>query len=282
LPFETKNVKPYSFVNTKVAQSIQFAFHALAIDEKRHFFTPTLWEWPDKPNRLQKLKQTWFPGCHSNIGGSYPDAGISNISLAWMISQLEDNDNGILSFSPSYLDWVQDDNIAWYNKQAPKQVRPWGFGKLYNSSEVTSLTTFATSLLPIVRSPGEYTEVSDKTGNASKTPLNRPEEYIHRCVRVRIDGGGLGQEEHGDKTKTNKLLDLAKKTLHLTGVYQPDALKDYVCVESPQVKSEKDHSAVSSGVVWRAKDGSGRELPEDTLGATEIRLMKRSVNMMRV
>jgi hypothetical protein len=250
LPFDSKNVKPYSFVNTKVAQQIQFAFHALAIDEKRHFFTPTLWEWPDKPNRLQKLKQCWFPGCHSNIGGSYPDAGISNISLAWMISQLEENDigengKGILSFDPHYLDWVQDNNTAFYNQQVPKQLRPWGFGKLYNSSEVTSLTSLATSLLPIVRTPGYYTEVSD------------------------------------DQTKTNKLFDVAKKALHLTGVYNPEALKDFQCVESPQVKTETDHSAVSSGVVWRAKDGSGRELPEDTLGATEIRLLRRSINNAR-
>lgn len=83
LPFERENVKPYSFVNTKVAQSIQYAFQALAIDEKRHYFTPTLWEWPDVPNRLVVLKQCWFPGCHSNIGGSYEDAGIANITLAW-------------------------------------------------------------------------------------------------------------------------------------------------------------------------------------------------------
>lgn len=259
LPFDSKNVKPYSFVNTKVAQSIQFAFHALAIDEKRHFFTPTLWEWPEKPNRLQKLKQVWFPGCHSNIGGSYPDAGISNISLAWMISQLEDNDKGILSFNPDYLDWVQDSNIAYYNKQTPKEVRPWGFGKLYNSSEVTDIKTLAISLLPIVRTPGAYTEVDPQSGLGGKIPLKQPNEFVHRCVRVRIDGGGLGEEEHG--------------------VYKPEALKDYTIVESPQVKAEKDHSAVSSGVVWQAKDG--RSLPEDTLGATEIRLLKRYVGLVK-
>jgi hypothetical protein len=203
-----------------------------------------------------------------------------------MISQLEENDigengKGILSFDPHYLDWVQDNNTAFYNQQVPKQLRPWGFGKLYNSSEVTSLTSLATSLLPIVRTPGYYTEVSDQTGTAGDKQLNRPGECIHRCVRVRIDGGGLGQEEHSDQTKTNKLFDLAKKALHLTGVYNPEALKDFQCVESPQVKTETDHSAVSSGVVWRAKDGSGRELPEDTLGATEIRLLRRSINNAR-
>jgi hypothetical protein len=275
LPFNKKNVKPYSFVNTKVAQGIQFAFHALAIDEKRHFFTPTLWEWPDQPNRLRVLKQCWFPGCHSNIGGSYADSGISNISLAWMISQLEDHDNGILSFDPTYLDWVQDQNAAYYRKA--NQVRPWGFGELYDSSEVTSITTFAEALAPIVRTPGEYNEVSSDTGIQTDVPLKRTEEYVHRCVRVRIDGHGLGLEEHGSPTKLNKLLDFAKKTLHLTGVYNPPALKDYQLIQTAAVKAEKDHSGGPSGVIWQGKNG--RVLPEDTLGETELRLLKRSMHI---
>lgn len=53
--------------------------------EHRNPFYPTLWEWPDSTNSLKTLKQFWFPGTHSNIGGSYADAGISNITLAWMI-----------------------------------------------------------------------------------------------------------------------------------------------------------------------------------------------------
>lgn len=245
---------------------------------------PTLWEWPEKPNRLEKLKQTWFPGCHASIGGSYADAGISNISLAWMISQLEDNDldskgNGILYFNDTYLDHVQDSNLAFYNRQTPKDVRPWGFGKLYDSSDVTGLVSAFTSLAPIVRTPGQYTEVSDATGLGGKKPLNRAEERIHRCVRVRIDGGGFGQEEHGHgyETMSAKLLDLAKHAIGLTGIYKPAALKDYTCVETAMVKAEKDHTAVESGVVWKAKGGVGMNLPEDTLGRTEIRLLKRSL-----
>lgn len=91
LPWKGKNVKEYSFVNTKVARHVLNAFHALALDEHRNLFTPTLWEQSDpcthalsgfdQCHQLLTLKQTWFPGVHSNIGGSYVDAGISNISL---------------------------------------------------------------------------------------------------------------------------------------------------------------------------------------------------------
>lgn len=200
-----------------------------------------------------------------------------------MISQLEDNDlndkgHGILYFNSTYLDWVQDSNLAFYNRQTPKEIRPWGYGKLYDSSDVTSLVTFATSLAPIVRTPGAYTEVSSESGTPGEQPLDRTEEHIHRCVRVRIDGGGVGQEEHGNSTKTSMLFDLAKKSFGLTGVYDPPALRGYACVETVEVKMEADHTAVESGAVWKAKGGKGKDLPEDTLGRTEIRLLKRSID----
>ena len=103
LEWGSKNVKPFSFVNCKVSKQVEHAFHALAIDERRGPFSPTLWEQPDAPNVLKVLKQCWFPGVHSNVGGWYPDAGQANISLAWMVSQLEDTDGGILTFDPDYL-----------------------------------------------------------------------------------------------------------------------------------------------------------------------------------
>lgn len=122
LPWDNGEVKRYSFVNTKVAQAVEYAFHAVALDEHRNLFTPTLWEQPDMPNNLKKLKQTWFPGVHSNIGGSYEDAGISDITLAWMASQFEDNN--LMAFTAEYFDFLQDENNKRYAK-VPEPIRPW-------------------------------------------------------------------------------------------------------------------------------------------------------------
>jgi hypothetical protein len=38
------------------------------------------------------LKQVWFPGCHSDIGGSYPEAEsrLSDIALDWMVGELKE------------------------------------------------------------------------------------------------------------------------------------------------------------------------------------------------
>lgn len=64
--------------------------------------------------------------------------------------------------------------------------------------------------------------------------------------------------------------------------YSSAALKNYELVQSPSVKSETDHAGTgSSGVYWKGKDGLG-SLPEDSLGRTEIRLLKRSVETAKV
>src|SRR5206468_7354307 len=64
--------------------------HALAIDEHRSFFEPTLWGDPlQTPDGSQDVNQVWFAGVHSDVGGSYPEAesGLSKITLEWMLLQ---------------------------------------------------------------------------------------------------------------------------------------------------------------------------------------------------
>lgn len=104
----------FSFVNTKVSQVLEHAFQALALDEHRAAFSPTLWESPDPPNRLKTLKQCWFPGVHCNIGGSgYEDEGLSLAALAWMVSLIQETDPSgpMLDIDEDYLKWVFQKNI---------------------------------------------------------------------------------------------------------------------------------------------------------------------------
>ena len=76
-----------AFVNSKVCPNIENAFQALALNEHRKSFVPTLWQKPTASN--QTLKQCWFLGCHSDVGGGNDRASLSNISLVWMIDQLQ-------------------------------------------------------------------------------------------------------------------------------------------------------------------------------------------------
>ncbi|KAJ5110387.1 hypothetical protein N7532_000922, partial [Penicillium argentinense] len=60
--------KQYAFHNTNLSKNLDYAFQALAIDEERQTFLPTLWhKTPGAP--AKDLQQCWFPGVHGNIGG---------------------------------------------------------------------------------------------------------------------------------------------------------------------------------------------------------------------
>jgi hypothetical protein len=62
--------------------------HAVAIDEKRAFFRQNLW---GRGGSKQSIKQVWFAGAHSDVGGSYPEreSGLSQIALGWMVREAE-------------------------------------------------------------------------------------------------------------------------------------------------------------------------------------------------
>lgn len=83
--------KKYQFHNTELSSSVKFAFHALAIDERRTPFKPTLWEYMPKKfsdtNENQIVEQMWFAGVHSNVGGGYPDRALADTTLEWMVEK---------------------------------------------------------------------------------------------------------------------------------------------------------------------------------------------------
>jgi len=77
----------YQFHDVTLSGQIENAFHAIAIDERRKAFTPTLWQ-IDR-HAEQRVEQVWFAGVHSNIGGGYADSGLSDITFAWMQAKAE-------------------------------------------------------------------------------------------------------------------------------------------------------------------------------------------------
>lgn len=79
--FGSINHDRYQFHDTTISSIIENAYHALAIDEKRKPFAPTIWL--TKKDR-QRTEQCWFADVHSDIGGGYPEAGLSHIALRWM------------------------------------------------------------------------------------------------------------------------------------------------------------------------------------------------------
>jgi len=77
------------FYDTKIGRNVRVARHALAIDEHRRDFEPTIW----MPRKNMDLQQTWFAGAHSDIGGSYKSGKdgslLSDNALDWMIKEAQ-------------------------------------------------------------------------------------------------------------------------------------------------------------------------------------------------
>jgi hypothetical protein len=76
---------PFSTDPAKVCRHI---YHALAMDERRSQFFPTLYTMPTSGSRPVVLQQVWFRGAHADIGGGYPRHDLSDIPLRWMIDAM--------------------------------------------------------------------------------------------------------------------------------------------------------------------------------------------------
>jgi hypothetical protein len=78
------------FHDTQLSPLVDVGLQALAIDEPRGPFEPTLWtvKAGEKPPDGQHIEQVWFPGSHANVGGGCKDSALSDIALLWMAERL--------------------------------------------------------------------------------------------------------------------------------------------------------------------------------------------------
>jgi uncharacterized protein (DUF2235 family) len=114
---------PLALEDRVIDDRIEKACHAICMDDQRKTFHPLYWDesdaakFPQVPQTNQeKLTQVFFVGVHSNVGGGYPDDGLSYVSLNWMAKEAL---KAGLSFDAEAL------------RQIHTSVAP--FGKLYDS-----------------------------------------------------------------------------------------------------------------------------------------------------
>ena len=94
---------PIWFADNTLGPEVSHACHALALDEERRTFHPELWN--EQHGRDTRIKQVWFAGVHSNVGGGYPKQGMSLVTLDWMMSEAG---KAGLRFIESDLQFVHD------------------------------------------------------------------------------------------------------------------------------------------------------------------------------
>lgn len=85
----------HRFHDTRLSSRVQAARHAVAIDERRRAFEPTLWNNVDALNGTDQAdpdapyQQRWFPGVHGAVGGNGDDRRLANGGLLWVAEGAE-------------------------------------------------------------------------------------------------------------------------------------------------------------------------------------------------
>jgi uncharacterized protein (DUF2235 family) len=101
----TGRIGSYEFHDTRLSSTVHSARHAVAVDENRLSFAPTLWTNLPTLNAGHGdgtlYQQAWFPGHHGAVGGGGGRRGLSNNALAWILEGAELQG---LSFDTATLD----------------------------------------------------------------------------------------------------------------------------------------------------------------------------------
>jgi uncharacterized protein (DUF2235 family) len=136
----------WNYHDVSLAPCIRHAVHALAIDERRKPFFPTLWM--EEPRGDQTLEQRWFAGVHSNIGGGYKPDGLANCALHWIAQRATeaglDIDRAFLApFKAYWGDELRNTYTGFYRMLGPAH-RPIGTTK----SETVDISAYRRYLNP--------------------------------------------------------------------------------------------------------------------------------------
>jgi uncharacterized protein (DUF2235 family) len=86
----------YAFLEVDLRINNDWSYHALAIDEHREAFAPTLWvknvtngvpTFPPRP--LDQVEQRWFVGAHADVGGGYANGLLAQVPLTWLMQKAQ-------------------------------------------------------------------------------------------------------------------------------------------------------------------------------------------------
>lgn len=115
----------HEFHDTVLGDTVRHARHAVAIDEMRESFLPTLWS--NAPAHAD-AKQMWFPGVHGDVGGGYAQSELSDGALLWMMTEAQEHG---LALRPHMLEQIAEnaegamhDSLTGMFREFPTRPRP--------------------------------------------------------------------------------------------------------------------------------------------------------------
>jgi hypothetical protein len=182
----------YEFKNTLLSEDIKYAFQALALDEHRHSFKPVLWHIPKRAKKVYEddawkgqteLKQVWFSGAHSDIGGGMHDPRLSDITLVWMIAQCSKHNQ--LVFDPEYL--LEDPGAGPLSSKYLWSTSKGKNGNFWNGdgfieASILRVLSGLKIINKYVRTPGRYPPDSYLTEGHISTSSVQTNEELHISI----------------------------------------------------------------------------------------------------
>ncbi|MCJ8209765.1 DUF2235 domain-containing protein [Mucilaginibacter sp. RS28] len=105
------NRERYKFHDVTLSSTVDYAYQALAVDERRKPFNASIWQASSNAvdgKQTLEMEQRWFAGVHCNVGGGYEDRGLSNETLKWLTDNaklrgLELEDVKLEPYTPNHL-----------------------------------------------------------------------------------------------------------------------------------------------------------------------------------
>ncbi|KAL4999473.1 hypothetical protein BDV10DRAFT_200703 [Aspergillus recurvatus] len=187
------------FRNTLLSRDVKHAYHALALDEERTAYQPTLWQQPDHADG-QEMLQVWFSGVHTDIGGGSKDPRLSNIALAWMIAQCSKHNQLAFDVEEYLFDRPPPEIVA--------ESAPWAtaLGQVPHSSFTRTVESWLGG--KSIRTPLAY----DQPGASEHRPTN---EMIHVSIKDRLLSGALPAAERWASPVIRGRLDQNARTWEL-------------------------------------------------------------------
>jgi uncharacterized protein (DUF2235 family) len=79
-------VWPISFNNRRLSSKVECARHALSLDDERITFHPLRFDRSQETDE-NRIKEVWFAGVHSDVGGGYPDYELALVPCVWMAEE---------------------------------------------------------------------------------------------------------------------------------------------------------------------------------------------------
>jgi hypothetical protein len=128
--FKLFNRDKYQFHDVELSSITELNLHAVAIDEHRQPFAATVWRRPKFKRYRSRTEQVWFPGVHSDVGGSYiPEVerdddnpyALDDLTLDWMLKRVKAH---YPDFPADPLHWKQTDQ-RWVTATQHESRRRW-------------------------------------------------------------------------------------------------------------------------------------------------------------